>query len=122
VGSTSGQRRDTMRQGASVSTKQLTFAAADGRRLTFDTLGLSGYLVGLDDYHYLVAVLDGTGQNISDVALIHKSTPLVRISLTAMLADEGDLVQDAVNNLGGKYIEHCRSTLGRKPAVLSVAR
>lgn len=83
-----------------MSTKQISRAATDGRKLAFNTMSTSvvGYVVGMDDYHWLVMNL------ISDtLALVHKgSTPTV-IFMEEMLAGEGDDLQERVREVGQPF-------------------
>jgi hypothetical protein len=59
--------------GSAVSTKQLAYTVRDGRKVTFYLEGrvLSGYLAGMDGYHWLLITPE------LKIFLIHKSCAFV---------------------------------------------
>lgn len=65
-------------RGAHLSNKQIARAAVDGKIVTFfsapESILARGYVVGMDDYHWMVYTSSG------DIALVHKSAPMVKIS------------------------------------------
>jgi len=82
-----------------MSTKQMTKAALDGRKIEFslpDDKTVSGDLVGMDDYHWLVD--DGAGP-----ALVHKAAAHL-ISFSWMtLADEDEKTRTEVCKVGQPF-------------------
>lgn len=101
-----------------MSTKQMAYAAVKGRKLTVHGAGgaapVHGYLVGMDDFHWLLAEItwpgDG-GKPQVDTHLIHKSAPRIRISHTTSLSDEHDDVQALVNEIGRSFFAHCQEKI-----------
>lgn len=72
----------TGRNGAAMSRRQLEQAVLAGRRLTIRGDGgwtVTGYLAGLDDYHYLIVSDEG---GVRQTRLVHKSAPLVDVDVT----------------------------------------
>lgn len=69
------------RTGAALSTKQLIRTVLDGRKVTFHLHGgleVTGYLCGMDDFHWMVVTPGG------EQYLIHKaSAPLIDLSDSA---------------------------------------
>jgi hypothetical protein len=102
-----------------MSNKQITHAALKGRKVTFRFLGsqpyheVAGYIVGLDDYHWLVATpvpVTEWGASQTDepitVAMVHKGrADLILISSTSLLAAEHSLVRTAVEKIGTPFWE-----------------
>lgn len=106
------------RVGSKVSTKQLARAAVEGREVTFDGLGISGYVIGSDDYHWLLAHIerneDGWAYAVSTV-LVHKSAPVVRVARQNTLEDLPEKVRDEVQSLGANFVAYCqREILGQR--------
>ena len=95
-----------------MSSKQMAYAATSGRRVSFSFLAanhqVSGYLVGMDDYHWLVACLvPGEVQT----TLIHKSSAdLVTISNESTLDSEHDYIKVAVQEIGRGFFAFCNRT------------
>lgn len=99
--------------GASVSTKQLARAAAEGRKITFTTSApaseqITGYLVGMDDYHFFVAA-PVSGRSEVDMVFVHKSAPFFKIGRHPMLDTEPEAIRADVENIGGHFIRRCRN-------------
>jgi hypothetical protein len=95
-------------------------AAVDGRMITFiqrlgtswddDRLAFSGYLVGMDDYHWLVvpsADLVVRPDEDPNVMLIHKTCPFVMIS-SAGLSDLPPAQQRRVAKIGQPFWDYCQ--------------
>lgn len=103
--------------GSSMSDKQIARAAVEGRRLIFRTVAftpLDGYVVGMDDYHWLIASI---GEELTDpvfTTLVHKTCPLVSFTDT-YLADEPDEDRTAIQQIGRPFWESCMR-LGLAPA------
>lgn len=101
-----------------MSDRQLARAATSGRRLTFHFLGgepLYGYLVGSDDFHWLVA---HTENNQFQVTLVHKaSSPRIAISPHSTLANEDPDYQGFVKQIGEGFWRFCDETyFGKTPS------
>ena len=104
-----------------MSTKQMARAGFDGSRLSFhfdreDVL--NGYLVGMDDYHWLVASVshpnDGREQTV-ETHLVHKgSVARVRIHKHALLTQEPEPIKAEVESIGGAFFAFCAGLLARK--------
>lgn len=95
-----------------MSTKQMAYAARDGKRLTLNTSvgSVTGYLVGMDDYHWLIAEVTETSEVC--VSLVHKGlTPHARISRMPLLSDETPAIQAAVREAGGAFFSWCERFL-----------
>lgn len=86
--------KDESSVGSGMSTKQLAYSVLHGKKVTATcTTGQteSGYLAGMDDYHWFVLVPDGS--NVRQV-LVHKTAPHVEISTAPTYDDEdGDLLR-----------------------------
>ena len=99
-----------------MSTKQMARAAVEERLVTIwfsDTRTLSGYLVGMDDYHWLIA--HEQDRRIA-TSLVHKSVDHIQISPTRTLSSVSDPQnQAAIRRIGSPFFEYCRKTfLGHK--------
>jgi len=109
------------RAGSAMSTKQMAYAAVAGRRLTVHIPGcppLFGYLVGMDDFHWLVAEIhEGRPQPQVSTHLVHKSAPRIRIDHEASLSDESTAAQALVNEIGGSFFAHCQDKILARPAL-----
>jgi hypothetical protein len=98
-----------------MSDRQLARAATSGRSLTFhlnDKSHLTGYLVGSDDFHWLVAHDSWSNDYFEGrLTLVHKgSATMISIAPTPTLADEGDSYQEFVNRIGGGFWAYCNKT------------
>lgn len=102
-----------------MSSKQLAHAAKAGRLLTFvfpDDL-IHGYLVGMDDYHWMVAEIHETDELV-EIHLIHKgSVPRIRIARTPSLPSEPAAVRQQVEDLGRGFLAWCeeQNLIGKTP-------
>jgi hypothetical protein len=83
-----------------MSTKQISRAAVDGRRLRFIFADrtIEGYVVGLDDYHWLVAPYDSDELN-----LVHKGSASLVVFTAHTLNDEDPATQERVTKVGQAY-------------------
>lgn len=93
-------------------------AATSGRSLAFFSVGtvmpLEGYLVGSDDFHWLVVHSEEDGYPVS---LVHKgSTTRITISPKPTLYAEPTEYQDRVRQIGTGFWEYCDKTYNPKPA------
>lgn len=98
-----------------MSTKQMAYAALGGRLLRFHLSDavINGYLVGMDDYHWLVAQVDEDGKDIH-TDLLHKgSVTRVRISREDSLSNEDLTIKAAVQSIGGSFFDFCADLLDR---------
>lgn len=105
------------RAGSTMSTKQMARAAVEGRRVTATwyphETSVSGYLVGMDDFHWFFAV------PISDdieTVLVHKTGPdVVKIDREHSLANETSEVQALIREIGAPFVQYCERThLGKQ--------
>lgn len=103
--------REDERQGSRMSTRQMARAATSGRLLTFrfqDSEIVEGYLVGSDDFHWLVAHQPDEKPRIS---LIHKgSTYRIDISPDPELDNENDALKAFVVRIGRGFWLFCDQT------------
>lgn len=68
-----------------MSSKQLARTVLDGKKVTFRVANeepVTGYLCGMDDFHWMVLTADG------EQHLIHKTAPMISLSSVATYADE----------------------------------
>lgn len=99
------------RVGSKMSDRQMAYAATHGRKVTCTPLigeAVTGYLVGSDDFHWLVAV--PSHQDTVSTVLVHKSAPLVRLSHEATLSDEPENVRTTIEQQGTPFWEYCHKT------------
>jgi hypothetical protein len=94
------------KRGSFMSDKQIGRAAALKRRVGFSSQDfprkIEGYVVGTDDYHWMVVVPDDGPVTY----LVHKSCPLVAIS--SAVVDED--IPEWVSAIGGAFWALCRKT------------
>lgn len=95
-----------------MSDRQLARAATSGRRLTFRLPAdeaVEGYLVGSDDFHWLVAFLGDT--YLPEITLIHKgSASRIDISPAPTLDDENPSYREFVTRIGRGFWLFCDKT------------
>jgi len=98
----------TKAAGSTVSTKQIAWAAVNGRSVTFTTsVGeYSGYVIGMDDYHWVVA--DPT-ENHFKTRLIHKGLAPVVTVTERLLDEETQQVASAITMAGSAFWKQCRT-------------
>ena len=97
----------------------MAYAATAGRKVTFwflaSDIHLEGYLVGMDDYHWLIAASKGDDV---ETTLVHKSSAdLVTISKESSLDSEPDTVKVAVEEIGRGFFAFCDRTYFGKTIV-----
>lgn len=99
-----------------MSAKQVGRAAAENRKMAFHTgtFNASGYIVGADSYHWLVAIPSADGGPYT--ALVHKSCPVV-VFTPDYLKSESEECQAAVEAIGSAFWEFCRRTYTGSSAV-----
>lgn len=108
-----------------MSDRQMARAAVDGRLITFiqeldryeeSGRSISGFLVGADDYHWMI-VPEVSIANIpspeqedwdADVILVHKSCAFVMISSSIRLSDRHSRIQERVSRVGQRFWDHCK--------------
>ncbi len=96
------------RQGSSMSDKQIGRAAYDRRKMSFQTTveTVRGYVVGADDFHWLVAVPQiGNGRE-SHLTLVHKTCPLVDF-MEVFLEMETEESRTFIQKVGTPFWEYC---------------
>lgn len=94
-----------------MSDKQIARAAVAGQRLIFRTVAftpMDGYVVGTDDYHWLIASPGERGEPV-EITLVHKTCPLVSFTDT-YLADEPDADRKEIQRIGHLFWENCVRT------------
>lgn len=78
----------------------MTFVTPGGERI-------SGYGVGMDDYHWVVVV--SAGPHAGSVTLVHKSSsPLVIIGSFDDLSHEPVDLKDRIESIGAKFRAYCK--------------
>lgn len=84
--------KESVRRGSEASDRQVHFAVKDGRHVTFRMDGpyppLNGYVIGVDDYHWVVLDREGATH------LVHKSCQWVTIG-RPMLDSESEEIRAA---------------------------
>lgn len=103
------ETRKSIRSGSFMSDRQIGRAAAEGQRLIFITLvgPVSGYVVGADDFSWLVATVASTVDR-PGVVLVHKSCPIVEFE-GIFLDAETEEDQKTVRDLGTAFWNHCKT-------------
>lgn len=92
-----------------MSDKQIARAAVEGQRLIFRTgawTPVDGYVVGMDDYHWLIAAPGEESTDPVITTLIHKTCPLVSFTDT-YLADEPEEDRIVIQQIGRPFWESC---------------
>lgn len=94
-----------------MSDKQIARAAVNGQLLEFTTgvlMPIMGYVVGMDDYHWLVAMPSDDGEHGLPVrtVLVHKSCPLVTFH-EGYLVDETEGDRQTVRAIGRAFWDYC---------------
>jgi hypothetical protein len=102
-----------------MSDRQMARAAVDGRLITFVQelrssyaeldRSISGFLVGMDDYHWLIVPEDIPGEDPElPVVLVHKSCAFVMISSSVRLSSRPESFRTKVRKIGERFWEHCK--------------
>lgn len=102
-------KRPQTRQGAAMSDKQIGRAAFEGRKIAFHTgvFDLAGYVVGSDDFHWLVAAIHRDRGVYT--ALVHKTCPVV-VFTPDLLSEESEPNRKAVEAIGSAFWAWCGKT------------
>ncbi len=97
------------RSGAVMSSKQIGRAAHAGIKIAFHTgvYDISGYVVGADDFHWLVVSIHREYGVYT--ALVHKTCPVV-VFTADLLENETDGHRQAVEEIGSSFWEWCGRT------------
>lgn len=104
-----GNRTVTKKRfGSAMSDKQIARAAVEGRKLIFRTgvlIPLGGYVVGMDNYHWLIAA-PSEGDTSVQTSLIHKSCPLVTFTSEYL---SGEISEDRkeIQRIGSPFWRYC---------------
>lgn len=103
------------RGGARMSTHQMAKAATTGRKVTFRWLSanqtVEGYLVGMDDYNWLITSIGRADDSQPQTLLVHKASPdLTVISAESSLDSETGRMQAAVQEIGRAFFAYCDKT------------
>ena len=111
----SGPGTTAPRRGSFLSDKQVTDASRRGRTVTFKILKsqpgheATGYVVGKDDYHWMVAcprlleVARTEGEDIITVVLVHKSADLIELGVSNTLDSLSEEHQVAIKKIGEPF-------------------
>lgn len=101
-----------------MSDRQMARAAVDGRliifvqelssRLNETDRSMAGYLVGMDDYHWMIVSESHLMDEEPPVILVHKSCPFVMISSSTRLSDRPKSFRTKVGKIGERFWEHCK--------------
>lgn len=99
------------RLGTGMSVGTLARAAFLGHRLEISSLTerpvvITGYLVGMDDFHLRIVEVPFTTTPAS-VALVHKSAGLIRISAEPMLESEPEATREEIVSIGERFWDFC---------------
>lgn len=102
-------KKPQTRRGAVMSLKQIGRAAAEERKIAFHTgtLDISGYVVGSDDFHWMVAATHPEYGVYT--ALVHKSCPVV-VFTSSTVRDESEESQETIRGIGAPFWKYCRET------------
>lgn len=101
-----------------MSNKEIVRAATEGRKVVFRFFSaqpyheVSGYIVGMDDYHWRIAspLPRGDRDATTSVAilLVHKARPdVIEVGAINQLGLEDLVVQDETRKIGGAFWRHC---------------
>lgn len=110
-----------------MSNRQIAQAAINGRKVTFRFLftqtshEITGYVVGMDDYHFLLAVVlpdeAATADALITTTLVHKSAQIITLGIHDSLSEEDSQVQSQISRIGAPFWSFClASILNREPA------
>lgn len=109
--------------GSAMSDKQIARAAVEGRKLVFRTevlVPMEGYIVGTDDYHWLVACPSQENQGVQ-TTLVHKSCPLVTFT-EEFLTGELDEDREHIQRIGMSFWNYCISSGLSRPVTTDQER
>lgn len=104
--------RTAARRGSFLSDKQVTDASRRGRQVTFKILKsqpgheVTGYVVGKDDYHWMVAcprLVAEAGEDTVTIQLVHKSADLIVLDPKETLSDLIPEIRDAIKKIGEPF-------------------
>lgn len=96
-------RTGRSRRGSDVSERQIAFAVRDGKAVTAmlpDGRGLRGYVIGIDDYHWVIIEPD-----TEQVHLVHKSSPVLSIAKDSTLDGEPKAIKEACSSFRSKVTQ-----------------
>lgn len=98
----SGATTGAARSGSRVSSRQMAYASVNGRKITAIYFRgdaehcVTGYVVGMDDYHWLIADTQ-VWQRTHELVLLPKGrVDLIRLSPDSTLDKEPDAVREAI--------------------------
>jgi hypothetical protein len=114
-----GKLRESRKRttGSAMSDKQVARAAVNGQMIVFRTglfvpvegyIIVEGYVVGMDDYHWLVATPSDDRLPVQTV-LVHKTCPLVTF-IDQHLADETEDDRKKIQTIGNAFWDYCVTT------------
>lgn len=118
------------RVGSRMSTRQMAYAAVNGRLVRFHFLRgqgnkmITGYIVGMDDYHVLVAEVVRDHNDLPEgvrTTLITKGrVDYMGLDGEDSLSEEPEVVRKAVHDVGDAFFEHCKEHhFGKQSATTS---
>lgn len=116
-----------------MSAKQMVAHARGGDAFIFTTAQdrLYGWLVGMDDYHYLVLVHEALTDSLTkddvwptmalvssemSLALVHKSSPMI-LFMDLNISQTTDAVQDQVARVGDPFLSYWEQQPDDQPPV-----
>ena len=128
-GAAEPKARRSERRGAAVSSKQIAKAALHGRKVTMKFLRsqpaheVNGYVVGMDDFHWLVASVIPAYLRVGDetvsLSLIHKSSAdVIGLASDSTLNLEDTDTQKALTRLGGAFWSWCEENYSGRNGAL----
>lgn len=92
------------------SSKHVAWAAVNRRLVRFSTTvgEQTGYVIGQDDFHWVIATIPPTGNSFA-TALVHKGqTAIVTITDQVLEEFESDQIASAITMAGSPFWAHCR--------------
>lgn len=97
-------------KGSDVSSKQIAWAAVNGRLVKFSTTvgDYAGYVIGQDDFHWVIATVPQSG-TAHQTALIHKGSAAVVTITDSVLDSESDQIASSITMAGSPFWAFCRS-------------
>jgi hypothetical protein len=105
------EERKRVTMGSQVSTKQIAWAAVNGRLVKFSTTvgDQAGYVIGQDDFHWVIATVPQSS-TAHQTALIHKGSAAVVTITDQLLDSEPDPIVSSITMAGSAFWSYCRST------------
>lgn len=111
TGPTAPQRERKVTGGSAVSSKQIAWAAVNHRLVRFSTLvgDRSGYVIGQDDFHWIIATVPQEG-SAHQTELIHKGSAAIVTITDHTLEAEPDPIEASITLAGSSFWAFCTAT------------